>query len=130
MAVCPKCRYEYEPHVRLCADCGSALVAPEDLPPADPVDPGREPQRIVSAFRAADEPSLHRVRSTLEAEGVKAVVRSFEVPWYDDVFKHPSGAWGEVLVLEQDAEKAREIIEVIETGRIVQEDTPEGEEQP
>jgi hypothetical protein len=114
--------------VRVCADCGSDLVPLDQLPPLDPVDPALATQQVVSAYRAAEEPELRRIRSALEAEGIQAFVHSFEVPMYDDVFVDPSGAWGEVLVLEKDEAKAREIIDVVETGRIVTEDMPEAEE--
>lgn len=128
MAVCPKCRYEYKPHVSVCPDCGAALVARDQLPPAEGhVDPELAKQGFVSVYRAAEKQSVRRIRSALEAEGIRATVRSFEVSEYDDVFKHPSGAWGEVLVLERDAQRAAEIIEVVETGTIVSDDATEGE---
>ncbi len=87
MGACPKCRYEYQPHVRVCADCGSELVPLDQLPSLDPVDPALVTQQVVSAHRAADEPELRRVRAALEAEGIQAFVHSFEVSMFDDVFK-------------------------------------------
>ncbi|MFQ5809192.1 MAG: hypothetical protein ACE5JM_06200 [Armatimonadota bacterium] len=136
MGVCPECGYEYERHVTECPDCEVGLVQPEDTPAIErelEIDPELARQKLVTVYRGYDEESVRRVHGALRAERVRATVRSFEHPWMpwnlrvSLSFNDPLGAWGEVLVLERDAERAAEIVEVIEMGRIVEEDEEEGE---
>lgn len=123
--VCPECGYAYEPQVTTCPECSKPLVATEEAVPRGQ-QPPTQPAKLVSAYRAGDQTSLIWAQAALREEGIRAFVRSFEVPAYDDVFVHPSGAWGEVLVAEEDLPRAKEIIEVITTGEIV---PPEDAEQ-
>jgi len=74
-------------------------------------------------YRASDEGSLERMRCALLAEGIRAIARAFEWPW-------DTTSWGEVLVLEEDAQRAAEIVDVVDTGSIVRDDMPESGEQP
>ncbi|MFQ5809193.1 MAG: hypothetical protein ACE5JM_06205 [Armatimonadota bacterium] len=132
MAVCPKCGYEYEAHVRVCPECQEELVAADDpRAPEGRLAMAREyaGRKLVCIYRGPDELSVRRVDSALQAEGLPSVVRSLQISVHDDIFRDAEGIWGEVLVLEEDTAKAREIIEVIQTGRIVEEDAAEGEEQ-
>ena len=128
MPLCLACGYEYEPHLRTCPECGEPLVAADDpraVRLTTPVDPTLSRQKLVRVFRGPDELSVRGVHSALVAEGLAAVVRSLQISAFDDIFRDTEGVWGEVLVLEQDAERAAEIIDVMETGRIATEDLPE-----
>lgn len=122
--VCPQCGFAYEPHVTTCADCQVALVDKLEAPPVE--DRGN----LVSVYRAPDQTSLLWAQSALQQEGIKAFVRSFEVPAYDDVFVHPSGAWGELLVAEDDLSRATELLEALATADIVPPEEAEQEPGP
>ena len=131
MAVCPGCGYEYEEHVRVCPECKADLVAADDPQTREgalAIARRSANQGLVRVYRGADELSVRRVESALEAAGVDTAVRSLQISAYDDIFRDTEGIWGDLLVLEKDEAKAREIIDVLETGTIVAEELPEDDE--
>ena len=65
---CPKCRYEYEPHIFTCPDCGEKLVA--TLPPED-ADQGPTYDNWVE---------LAHLTSKMSAEMVVDVFRKKDIP--------------------------------------------------
>ncbi len=67
---CPQCGAEYREGVTTCADCAVALVerAPEKVD-----EP--EWQDLVTVLRTSDEAELAVVRSLLEAEGIRCLLR-------------------------------------------------------
>lgn len=94
------------------------------------IDPQLARQSLVSVYRGWDEQSVRRIQGALLAQSIRATVRCFRdrmTPWLPN---DPMRAWGEVLVLEQDAQRAVAIIEVAETGAVVSDDAPESEGLP
>ena len=94
MAFCPKCRYEYQPKIRVCPDCGSQLVDhlphEEDNTPRDahfvplPNLPGRvyaemvkgvfEERGIPCYIRAAGVADAYQFPGTTPLDGVQLFV--------------------------------------------------------
>ncbi len=50
------------------------------------------------------------IKSLLEESGIKAMIHSFQIPWYDGLAKMMKPDWGEILVDEDDYNEAYEII--------------------
>jgi len=71
---------------------------------------GEEGKRLVIVYRAPDEQTALTVQSFLEAEGIQALVTAQQVPWYDGVLAMGQGYWGDVAVMEDDAEQAALVI--------------------
>jgi hypothetical protein len=65
---------------------------------------------LISVYRAPDELSGVTIRSLLEDKGIKAVLKSSQIPWYDNIMISALGYWGEVLVRNEDKQKAENII--------------------
>lgn len=68
-------------------------------------------QGFVPVFKATDELTANLVKGILEAEGIEAIVHSHQVAWMDSIMVTAEGFWGDVLVAEEDAERARLILE-------------------
>jgi len=69
MPYCPNCRYEYEPEIKVCPDCGVALV--DSLPEEEFVD--EDNVRWVA---------LHELPGLVHAEMVKEVLQQRGIPCY------------------------------------------------
>ena len=50
------------------------------------------------------------IKSLLEESGIKTMIHSFQIPWYDGLAKMMKPDWGEILVDEDDYNEAYEII--------------------
>lgn len=61
-------------------------------------------------YRPKDELSALTAQAVLEAAGIKAVVRSLQIPWYDGVARFMRPEWGEVLVADEDLGAAKEVL--------------------
>ncbi|MDI6738785.1 MAG: DUF2007 domain-containing protein [Candidatus Edwardsbacteria bacterium] len=107
MPFCPRCKAEYVPGITACADCGVALV---DHRPA-PDQPQEIDGDLAAVYEAPDQFMAATVESLLRHEGISAVTRSRQMPMYDGLAMMQHPVWGTVLVLERDAERAREIVE-------------------
>jgi hypothetical protein len=66
--------------------------------------------RLVSVYKAPNELAAVTIRSLLEEQGYPALIRSFQVPMYDSIAMMMRPHWGEVLVPEEVAEEAHEIV--------------------
>ena len=66
---------------------------------------------FVSVYRAQDEVTANIVKAALEDAGIPAFVKSYQVPWYDSALVPAKGCWGEILVREEDAERASSLLE-------------------
>lgn len=64
---------------------------------------------IVAVYRALDEVTARALLAALESEGIRAELRQFHNPW--EIPWLEGRPWGEILVLEEDAERARKVIE-------------------
>ncbi len=61
-------------------------------------------------YLAPDEFTAITLREMLKSQNIKAMIRRFETSWLDGLPKMMKGGWGEVLVYEEDIEKAEEYI--------------------
>jgi hypothetical protein len=61
-------------------------------------------------YIAPDEFTAITIREMLSGKDIRSMIRRFETSWLDGLPKVMKGGWGEVLVYEQDIEKAEEYI--------------------
>ena len=91
-------------------------------------------------YKPSDELLAVRIKDLLEQQGIVAVLRSYQMPWYDGLAKMMRPEWGEVLVAEEDFGRAKELLEdllavikaeVAGEGEVVDsgEDEPESPDQ-
>jgi hypothetical protein len=66
---------------------------------------------IKAVYRPADELMANAVRDLFEANGIPAMIRSFQIPAYDGLARVMRPAWGEVLVDEEYAARAKELLD-------------------
>ncbi len=64
---------------------------------------------VVAVYRALDEVTARALLAALESDGIRAELRQFHNPW--EIPWLEARPWGEILVLEEDAERARKVIE-------------------
>jgi len=63
------------------------------------------------------------VRDLFEANGIPAMIRSYQIPAYDGLARVMRPVWGEVLVDEEDMARAQELLDAFlatdagETGK-------------
>jgi hypothetical protein len=62
-------------------------------------------------YRPDSEFMANTLRDLLEQGGIPAMIHSFQIPAYDGLARVMRPVWGELLVEEQDWEKAQEVIE-------------------
>jgi len=62
-------------------------------------------------YKPPDELLAVRIKDLLEQQGVVAVLRSYQMPWYDGLAKMMRPEWGEVLVADEDFDRAKELLE-------------------
>lgn len=62
-------------------------------------------------YKPKSELEAITIKSFLEGIGIKAVIRSYDLPYFDGIAKMMRPQWGEILVLEEDFEKAKEFLE-------------------
>jgi hypothetical protein len=67
------------------------------------------PARIL--YKPSDELFAVRLKDLLEQQGIVAVLRSYQMPWYDGLAKMMRPEWGEVLVTDEDFDRAKELLE-------------------
>lgn len=67
--------------------------------------------KLVVVYKATDEFSAITIKETLESQGISAMMRSAQIPWYDNIMQRATGVWGEILVPEERGKEARKIIE-------------------
>jgi hypothetical protein len=66
--------------------------------------------RLVNVWRFEDEGLGILLRNVLEEEGISSEIRSEQIPWMDGIMKAARGYWGDLMVLERDAKRARVVI--------------------
>lgn len=66
---------------------------------------------LKSVYKPDTELLAMSIKSLLEQSGIKAMIRSFQIPWYNGLAKMMRPEWGEILIDEDDYDAAREIIE-------------------
>ncbi|MDH7480517.1 MAG: DUF2007 domain-containing protein [Armatimonadota bacterium] len=70
----------------------------------------------VSVFQAPDELTANLIKGILEAEDIDVIIHSHQVPWMDSIMKPAEGFWGDILVPEEEAERAKKVLEAYESG--------------
>jgi len=63
---------------------------------------------VVAVYNPMDEVTAGALLAALEAEGIRAELRQFHNPW--EISWLEGRPWGEILVLEEDAEAAQQTI--------------------
>jgi hypothetical protein len=66
---------------------------------------------VVAVYSPMDEVTARALLAALEAEGIRAELREFHNPW--EISWLEGRPWGQILVLEEDAAKAEQIIKDI-----------------
>jgi len=105
MPYCPVCKYEYNPDVEKCPDCGAKLVESLSAPA------GGEPigEEWVSVYAAQDEMEARIVKAVLEDAGIAVWDKSQIIHSLKATLVGPL-APEELLVFASRADDAREII--------------------
>jgi len=68
-------------------------------------------ERLVAVRKVADEATATMLCDFLRENGVSATPVAKQIPWLPGVETMHHGYWGEVEVMERDADKARALIE-------------------
>jgi hypothetical protein len=89
---------------------GEAPVAEDLVPTTDQTDVTTED--LVPVYEAPDQFLATTVESLLQHEGISATVQSRQMPMYDGLALMQNPVWGRVLVLERNAGRARDVINV------------------
>ena len=106
---CPKCKAEYEPHVRNCKECQVELV--ESLPPLPP-EPEPTYQELVTVYSAPSPALLDMAQSILKSAEIRYSIKGeliqsiIAVGSYGGSFNLSVGP-PEIQVAPDDAEEAR-----------------------
>lgn len=61
-------------------------------------------------YKPKNEIEAITIQSFLESIGIKVVIRSYDLPYFDGIAKMMRADWGEILVAEEDFEKANEFL--------------------
>lgn len=105
---CPQCRTEYRQEFTKCSDCASNLV--ESLPPE--ADNRNEIiSELIPVYDASDQMAAIALSSFLNGNGIRAIVKSEQIPMYDGLAMMLFPRWGQVMVLENQYEKAKMLID-------------------
>jgi hypothetical protein len=87
-------------------------------------------------YKPSDELLAVRIKDLLEQEGIVAMLRSYQMPWYNGLAKMMRPEWGEVLIAEEDWSRAKELLDdllaSLEPGAVLEEnpETLPGEDEP
>ncbi|MDH5185594.1 MAG: DUF2007 domain-containing protein [candidate division WOR-3 bacterium] len=63
-------------------------------------------------FKPDNELLALSIKSFLESEGIYAIVRSYQIPAYDSIAQMMRPNWGEIIVSEEDYQRAKELLDV------------------
>ena len=66
---------------------------------------------LVSVWKLEEETVGLLLQKILAENDIPSKLKSEQIPWMNGIMKAARGYWGDLLVLESDAEKAKEIIE-------------------
>jgi len=79
-------------------------------------------ENLVVVFRAPDEFTANIVRGLLVGEDIPVVIESRQVAMYDGALTMGEGFWGNLVVPEQYAAAAKEIIRVYQEKQPIEPD--------
>ena len=66
--------------------------------------------KLVSVLEARNELEAITIQAFLESQGIDAAIRSRQIPMYDGIARVWNPVWGYVLVMEENHERAEELI--------------------
>ncbi len=104
MPFCPRCKAEYLDSVETCPDCQVDLV---------PVLPIEQVEMIdwVPVYQAPTEIAANMVQGILNSRNLQSSIRRNVVPGYVIPASWYDAYWGEILVPQEVAEQAKEIVQ-------------------
>ncbi len=62
-------------------------------------------------FKPDNELLALSIKSLLENEGIYSIVRSYQIPAYDGIAQMMRPKWGEILVAEDNYDKAKDLLD-------------------
>lgn len=80
-------------------------------------DPAETREQLVSVRKVDDEAMGLLLAEFLRDQGIEANVHSVRMPWLGGVEQMQRGFWGHVEVLEQDADRARKLLDDFAAAR-------------
>jgi hypothetical protein len=111
MKYCSSCGSEYGDEVTACADCGGIqLITAEDTHRHDRAVSGHEDRRKFVRVGSAEDPlTSEHLTGVIQAAHIPVLARSHGSVM--DPITSPAGPWWEILVPEEFAAKASELID-------------------
>jgi hypothetical protein len=73
-------------------------------------------QELEVVYQPKDELQGRILESVLKGEDIPCYLRSRQIPWMDDIMELVEGFWGDLLVPQAEAERAKEVIEAYLEG--------------
>ena len=114
MKYCPDCGSEYFEEVDMCSDCNIRLAGENEyLKGKDTQD--AELKKLYKLSRVCvleNRFEADVISDALEKEGITFIIREFRDTAYDGLFITQMG-WGEIMVSDEEAKRAVEIIDSI-----------------
>ncbi len=66
--------------------------------------------KLVSVLEASSEMEAMTIKAFLETQGIRAAIRSRQIPMYNGIARVWNPVWGFVMVMEPDRQKAENLI--------------------
>lgn len=66
--------------------------------------------KLVPVLEAKNEIEAITIQAFLESQGIDAAIRSRQIPMYDGIAKVWNPVWGYVMVMENNSERAEQLI--------------------
>lgn len=110
MPYCPKCCDEFQDWVKVCPDCGVALV---DKLPASPRRE-RHDESLIQIATAPSEAVAHMWKGVLEDHDIRCLLRSTDLN--AAMYVLPGNLQYEIHVLASEAERAAQILATLGEG--------------
>ena len=109
MPFCPNCKFEYEPEVATCPDCGAALV--EALPESTAPDTGDD--KFVLLRDLPSRLYAQMLEEVLEDQGIPCIIKGEDIGLFMGVYGTNPVISTTIWVPEHRLEQARKIAEDI-----------------
>jgi len=127
MKYCPKCGSEFFDTIGLCNECDTELISEQQWKNLI-VEQKIEAQEVFVKIKTVDDPfAADVIKDALEKEEIPVLVRSFQDTSFNGIFI-PQKGWGILLVPDEFREKAKKIIEIVETENKKESESTEDKE--